>query len=44
MYTFRNVNFMQHPKTEQSGFEQNMLIIELRLVLDGLVPVKDYYT
>lgn len=35
---------MQHPKTEQSGFEQNMLIIEPRLVLDGMVPVKDYYT
>jgi len=30
---FINMNVMQHPKTDQSGFEQNMLTVELTVVL-----------
>lgn len=41
---FIDINFMQHPKTDQSVFEQNMLIVELMVVLDEYVPVKDYNT
>lgn len=35
---------MQHLTSDQSGFEQNMLIVELMVVLDEEVLLKDHNT
>lgn len=31
---FMKMNVMQHPTSDRSGFEQNVLIVELMVVLD----------
>lgn len=35
---------MQHPTSDQSGFEQNMLVVELMVVLDEEVLLKGHNT
>lgn len=41
---FIKMNVIQHPTSDQSGFEQNMLIVELMVVLDEEVLLKDHNT
>lgn len=41
---FIKMSVMQHLTSDQSGFEQNMLMVELMVVLDEEVLLKDLKT